>query len=305
MNFLKRLIIRDSITPFELQNKKNWSVLLNQLDEVPIEYKDFVAPFVKEDKPFPYCVFTPSYDVFSSHSTEKLVCLTADALYVVSKNATLDKSLKFAVNQIQHIQFRSVLLDSNLAVYGIDDHGDAISAEVRFNTVSDSLFKKIIKNIRQNSFIGTKTFEPYSFDEFRTENFKFANLAQHCLITGEKVIQIIWQPELLHSLFHLHNDLFSHYFFPRRVFPNHLLMLTDQELIHISEDNQYSHADQYGARWDYVPLKKIKKTIKTRDQDGIITLSIELSDQHRLETRFLPTLEKELDHLVKTINQLQ
>jgi hypothetical protein len=303
MDFLKRLIIRDSIIPFELQNKINWSVLLKQYDEVPIEYRDFYEPFVKKEKPFPYSVFTPSYDIFSSHSTEKLVCLADEVLYIISKKDILEKPLKFPFNKIQYIQFRSVLLDSNLSITGTDDQGEPISAEVRFNTVSEYLFKKIVKIIRQNSFTGPVNQEPYSFDEFRAENLKFANFAQHCLIPGEKVIQLIWQPELLHSLFHNHNALISRPFFPRRVFPNHLLMLTDQELIHISEDNQYSHSDRYGGKWEYIPLDKIKNAMLNPDQDGIITLTIELAENKRLESRYLPTNKSELSNLVKALIQ--
>lgn len=302
MSFLQRLLFRDSVIPHELQDKKNWSVLLNQYDEVPKDYKDFYIPFVKEDKPFPYSVLTPSFDNLGSHSTEKLLCLTDQKLYVVNKNETLETALKFSFNQINHIQFRSVLLDSNLLITGTDDQGNPISTEVRFNTVSESLFKKIVKLIRQNSFSGQSNNEHFSFDEFRTVNFKFANFAQHCLIPGEKVIQLIWQPELLISFFHLHIPLLSRAFFPRRVFPNHLLMLTDQELIHISEDNQYSHLDRYGGKWDYIPLAKIKKTMLKPDQDGILTLSIELSEIQRLETRYLPKLGAELEHLVNNLD---
>lgn len=282
----------------ERQTKMSWATLITKYEEVPSDFQAFFSSFIQKEESFPFSIITPSYEGFMQRSTEILVCLTSDDLFIANKNETPENALKFKLDNILHVQFRSVLLDSSLKITGFNSKNECVTVLLRFNTVSDFLFKKIVKMIRLYSFTENVSDEISLFDEFRSENFKFANFAQHCLLPGEKVIQLIWQPELLKSLFHFPRPIIVRHFFRRRVISNHVLMLTDQELILISEDNHHTHDDRYGGIWDYIPLAKIRNVGFNENNDGLISLSVSLQNDQRIESYFLQTLRPELQILV-------
>lgn len=295
----------DGIKPpsYAQQTKMSWATLLNGYEDVPSDFQSFFSYFSQKEEEFPFSIITPSYEGFMQRSTEMLVCMMSDDLFIANKNETPENALKFKLDDILHVQFRTVLLESNLKITGYNSKNESVTVILRFNTVSDFLFKKIVKRIRLYSFSEKTSVEINLFDEFRFENFKFANFAQHCLLPGEKVIQIIWQHELQKSLIHFNFPIIFRHLFQRRVFPNHVLMVTDQELILISEDDHHAHDDHYGGIWDYIPLAKIRNVSIDDDQDGILTLTISLQNGHRIESRYLQTLQPELQTLVNCFNK--
>lgn len=287
----------------ERQTKMSWATLLTKYEEVPSDFQSFFNSLRQNSEVFPFSIITPSYEGFMQRSTEMLVCLTSDDLFIANKNESSENALKFKLADILHVQFRTVLLESSLKITGYNSKNESVTVILRFNTVSDFLFKKIVKRIRLYSFSENVSDETALFDEFRSENYKFANFAQHCLLPGEKVTQLIWQSELLKSLFRF--PLIFRHFFRRRVFPNHVLMLTDQELILISEDNHHTHDDRYGGIWEYIKLAKIRSISLDLDQDDILTLSVSLPNDQQIESRYLQTLQPELQTLVNNFKKQQ
>lgn len=288
---------------YDRQTRTSWAILLTSHTDVPVDFQPFFQSIQKTEKPFPYSVITPSYEGFVHRSPERLVCLFDDCLYVANKGETAAQALCLPFKNIQHIEFRTVLLDSHLHITGLDREGLPALVNVRFNSVSDTMFKKIINSIRQSSFKDIKGKKVFSFDHLESANYKMANFARHSLVSEENVDQLIWQPELRQSLIRIHIPLLMNTFFYRTVFPHHVTLLTDQELILVRESERIVSDDCYGGIWDYVPLNKIVNASISRDQDGFLILSVELPNDQYLETMYLPSLHTELEALVNKLNK--
>lgn len=288
---------------YDRQTRTSWAILIADLTDVPDDFKPFFQFNQDTEKSFPYTVITPSYEGFVNRTQARMVCLIDDCLYVANKGETFSQALCLPFKDIQHIESRTVLLDSHLQIKGLDREGRPAVVKIRFNSVSDTLFKKINDEIRLFSFKNIKAKKSFSFDHLEASNYKMANFSRHCLLSEENVEQMIWQPELRQSLIRIHIPLLMRTFLYRTVFPHHVTMLTDQELILIRESECIVSDDCYGGVWDYVPLNKIMNSDIGRDQDGLLTLSIELPDYQVLETMHLPSLHTELETLVNKLNQ--
>jgi len=288
---------------YDRQTRTSWAMLLASHADVPDDFKPFFQSIQENGKDFPYSVITPSYEGFVNRTPERLVCLVDDCLYVANKGETSSQALCLQFKDIQHIEFRTALLDSHLQITGLDRKGQSAVVKIRFNSVSDTLFKKINDEVRQFSFKNIKAKKVFSFDHLEASNYKMANFSRHCLLSEESMEQLIWQPELRQSLIRIHIPLLIHTFLYRTVFPHHVTLLTDQELILVHESERIVSDDCYGGVWDYVPLNKIMNAGISRDQDGFLTLSIELPNDQCLETMYLPSLHTELETLVNKLNQ--
>lgn len=285
------------------QTRTSWAILLTSIADVPVEFQPFFQSIQTAENNFPYTVITPSYEGFVHRSPERLVSLIDDCLFIANKGETATQALCLAYKDIQHIEFRTALLDSHLHITGLDRKGLPALVNIRFNSVSDTLFKKIIDSIRQSSFKAIRAKKVFSFEHLEAANYKMANFARHCLLKEENVEQLIWQPELRQSLIRIHIPLLIHTFLYRTVFPHHVTMLSDQELILVRESERIVSNDCYGGIWDYIPLNKIINADISRDQEGFLTLSIELPNDQFIGTQYLPSLHNELEMLVNKLNQ--
>jgi hypothetical protein len=287
---------------YDRQTRTSWAMLIADYADVPDDFKPFFQSIQETKKTFPYSVITPSYEGFVNRTQERLVCLIDDCLYVAEKGETSSQALQLPFKDFQHIEFRTALLDSHLQITGLDHKGQPAFLKIRFNSVSDTLFKKINDDIRRFSFKDIKAKKAFSFEHLEASNYKMANFSRHCLLSDESVEQLIWQPELRQSLIRIHIPILIHTFFYRTVFPHHVTLLTDQELIFVSESERIVSNDCYGGVWEYVPLNKITNASIFRDQDGFLTLSVELPNDQHLETMYLPSLHTELEALVSKLN---
>ncbi|MBA4384568.1 MAG: hypothetical protein C0410_07510 [Anaerolinea sp.] len=288
---------------YDRQTRSSWAILIANHADVPDDFKPFFQTIQETEDTFPYSVITPSYEGFVYRTQQRLVCIIDDCLYAVNKGETVTQALCLPFTNIQHIEFRTALLDSHLHITGLDREGLPAIINVRFNSVSDTLFKNIINSIRLFSFKHIHPKKAFSFDHLEASNYKMANFSRHCLLSEESVEQLIWQPELRQSLIRIHIPLLIHTFLYRTVFPHHVTLLTDQELILVRESERIVSNDCYGGVWDYLPLNKIISASISRDQDGFLTLSVELPNDQVIETMYLPSLHTELETLVNKLNQ--
>lgn len=285
------------LTP-DQQTRLSWAKKLASYQEVPNEFGYFFEPLEKANQPFPFSVLTPSYEGFLLHFQEKLVCIIEQQLFVLNKNKAAQEQLCFDFQGIHSLKFKKVLLDSSFTIGGIDRSGSAAKVDLHFNTVTEGLFWEIMRRVRQSSFSSTESYEKPLFEELQEQSFKFASYSRNCLIPGEKVVQLIWQPELTSNPLSLKIPPVIRDYFERIVFPSHVVLLTDQELILISEDEQEKRREKYGAIWQFIPLRKINDLTVTVQENDLLTLNILLKDDSMIESKFLLTAKDVLEQLV-------
>jgi hypothetical protein len=287
---------------YDRQTRSSWAVLLKNLSDVPDHFRPFFQSLPEIVKHFPYSVLTPTYEGFGFHIQQRLICLIDHCLYLAQKGEDSTQALCLPFANIHHVEFKTVLLDSLLHIAGKDQNGQPAQIDIRFNSVSDDLFRKIVDLIRLTAFNASESKSPFSFSQLKEANFKMANFARTSLLKGEHVDQLIWQPALRESRIRIQIPSLVNTFLYRTVFPHHVTMLTNQELILIHESERVVSDDCYGGVWDYIPRNKIKNISMIHDPDGLIALSVDLPEAESIKTRYLPGMQTELESLVNKFN---
>jgi hypothetical protein len=142
-----------------------------------------------------------------------------------------------------------------------------------------------------------QSLEKEKFDYLTNLNFKFMNYARSSLVAGEKVIFSLLQPEIKGR---------ARVFLHAPIRPAHLTILTDMELILISDGDGIKKTNKYkhGGVWRYIPLRSIVAVSQEETTDGLITLSIHLPAGGLINKTFNSSKKNELEQLRQEIEAL-
>lgn len=284
------------------QTKSSWARPITSYTAVPPVYQGFFEPLRAEGQDFPYAVLTPSYEVFLHRAAEKLACMFGQAIHILERSGNTFEAYCFPLAGISYVEVRTVLLDSHLKICGVTDQGVAACCTLRFNAITDYLFKPIVERIRLAAMEArgtTLASERETFDYLVRVNYKFMSYARHSLLPGEKVIHTILQPEIRESVLTLLGKTFD-----RTVSPTHMSILTDGELITIREERRRGGEDRYGGVWDYIPLNKIIALSVSEKGNNLLGLSIQLPESACLDYLFQASAKQELEQLLDRVKEL-
>jgi hypothetical protein len=284
------------------QTMLTWAKIIESYANVPKTYQAFFEPLSATGQGFPYTILTPSREGFMYKTSEKLICDLGYEIHVLERSADSFTATCYPIEGISCVEFKSILLDAYIKISGITRQGIPSSSTIKFNSVTDYLFKPIVEKIRYATFDSkdaAKRSEAEKFDHLVNLNFKFMNYARRSLLAGEQVIHFILQPEIRVPVIKI---LGKTYF--RTISPTHMGILTDRELIMISEDEPQSRVvGRYGGSWNYIPLGKITSlTLKTAND--LLVLSVQLQGSVWLDYQFQTSAKQELDQLLEKFNEL-
>jgi hypothetical protein len=282
------------------QSRLSWARVAASYDEVPAAYRAWLDPLVGGRETFPYIVLTPTYEGYLRRENERLITLVNGALHVVERVRDRLAPVSYRLDDIGCIEVGSILLRGWLTVRGASEQGVLTAITLRYNTVTERLFAPFLREFRAGSRPPASTnldTERAKFDELLTRNYKFMNFSRSSILPGEEVLGYVLQPEIRGQLLRLFGRSLS-----RCVSPTHTVILTDRELIAISEESgslwQSFSTVKYGGIWHYVPLKRISDASITMRDDGLLRLSIHLLHDDRLEMLFSSSSGSDLDALV-------
>jgi len=286
----------------EEQTRLSWAKPIESYTTVPKVYQDFFEPYLAAGREFPYTIQGPSYEGFFHRSTEKLICDFGSDIFILDRNGNTYTARCYPLDKISYIEIRSVLLDSYIKISGVTKEGLRTSSSIRFNTVTDYLFTPIVEKIRLSA-IGRKGTdqEPETglFDHLISINYKFMNYGRRSLLGGEKYSYSILQPEIRTPILKFLGRKFY-----RTIFPTHMSILTDRELIMIREEARQSGNDRYGSIWDFIPLKKIVTLSLDKKGSNLLVLTIQLPENERLEYLYQASAIEELSKFLARFNEL-
>ncbi|WP_156318998.1 hypothetical protein [Propionispora sp. 2/2-37] len=126
------------------------------------------------------------------------------------------------------------------------------AVQVEYNAVVASLFTQVVRAVRQawtgpDSAVLTE--EQGKLASLVAVDYKLGNYARESILPGERVLATVHQPEITVPGF---------LFFRRRLTATYVCVLTDRELIFISDDGSGGDTGRYGVVRRYIPLTKIK-----------------------------------------------
>lgn len=290
-----------ALTAFE-QTRMSWAKRIESYTDVPAAYKDFFEPFQAAGRAFPYAILTPSFEGFIHRTTEKLICDVGDEIYVLERSGNTFEARGYPLAQIGYVEVRTMLLDSCITISGITKDGILATSSLRFNTVTDYLLTPIVKRIRLATTDApgkALNSELEKFDQWVHVNYKFMSYAKRSLLGGEKVVHTLLQPEIRARVLTILGKTYY-----RMISPTHMCILTDRELIIISEEMRKSGDDRYGGIWRYILLHKIAALSVQKKDDDLLVLAIQLPHGVQYEHLFQPSMRQELDQFVVKYREL-
>ncbi|MBN1310092.1 MAG: hypothetical protein JXB30_01650 [Anaerolineae bacterium] len=281
------------------QTMRSWAEHLHSLDEVPEIYREFFAGLSPEPGKFPYTVLTPSYEGFFVRANPKLICLVEPDIYVIEHRRKEMEVKCFPFADINYIEAGSVLLKSWIKISGITSTGLS-AASFQFSVVTRPFFDPFIERARviEPPFASDDLeAEQDKFLHLREDHLKFMNYARRSILPGEKIIADLMQPEIRLKIL----KAFYH-----TVTPAHISILTDRELILITEDNERltRTGAPYGGIWYYIPLRRITVASLTERSGHTLTLSIQMPEDDEVSSIFGTANRAEAEALVGKINEL-
>jgi hypothetical protein len=294
-----------SLTASE-QSRLSWARVANSYDEIPEPYRAWLDPLLRGRETFPYIVLTPTYEGYFRRENEKLVCMLDETLHIVERARDQLILNSYPVGDIGRIEVGAILLRAWITVRGVPGSGHPTATTTRFNTVTDRLFIPFLNAFRTGSRPPSATGldgERAKFDELLVRNYKFMNYARGSILPGEEVLCYVLQPEIRAPMLRLFGRSLS-----RCIAPTHIAILTDRELIAISEEDgslwQSFSTVKYGGIWQYVPQERIIAASIVPRADGLLVLSIQLPRDDRLEMLFSLDSRTELGSLADRLNGL-
>ena len=275
------------------QIRLSWLAKVKTFDDVPDVYRDTFEKVVVDGE-FPYTLLTPSYAGFNIQGCEKLVFCMGGKVVELAEKAGQVRLVSYPIEDVLYVEIGRALLHSWVKIFRITDSGALITAEYKFNTVSESLFTPIVSKIRLANGApkrGLPEIEQSRLDFLYQENMKLMNYVRRSMLLDEKFVQIVLQPEIHKEIVRLFGKVYS-------VTANlaHISVLTDQELILIEEGAGESGDEEirYGGVYRYVPLNKITSLEIVPDKNGTFTLSIQLFGGVCLKSVFSKAKEQEV-----------
>ena len=289
--------------PAEEQTKLSWARVAKSTAEVPEVYRSFfdaLPASVKE--PFPYSVISPTYKGFLRPENEKLICRIGNDIHVLDYKEHRLIPICYPLTDIVLIETGTILLYSWYMINGKDNRGELATSRLVFNSVTEHLFSPFLEGFRSAARGGAG--EPEAgldtspFDGLTDTHFKLMNYARKSIRPGEKVVQILLQPEIRQPFFSLAGLRLS-----RQITPAHLTILTDSELILIREDNSPQRLKErpYGGIWRYIPINKIASFLPLPTEKETLVLQINLDGKGKIESVFDVSQRAQLDKMRRQI----
>jgi hypothetical protein len=284
------------------QTRLSWAKTIESINAVPQAYKGFFEPFLAAGREFPYTILGPTFEGFMHRANERLICDLGSEIYVLEKSGNTYATHCYPLEKISYVELRSVLLDAYIKISGVTKDGSHASSSIRFNAVTDYLFTPIVEKIRRTTMGPIElapASKPEQFEHLLRVNYKFMNYGRHSLLAGEKVLHSILQPEIRNPALKLLGITVY-----RTIFPTHMSILTDGELILIREIARQQGGDRYGGIWNFIPLNKIVSLSLGERGSNLLVLSIHLPEKEHLEYLFQASARQEIDQLLSKFNTL-
>ncbi|MHC1782968.1 MAG: hypothetical protein AB9891_09475 [Anaerolineaceae bacterium] len=279
-----------------------WSRVIETFESLPGIYQSFFRQLQGEtDGELPYIVLTPAVEWGFRKTPELLICSAQDILYVLEnleKNLTITT---FPTNLILDIEVGAILLFSWLTIRGVTSDGLFSSKTIEFNSVSYPHFIPCI-NLARNAPAAPNApaleHEKQKFEFLTPYTYKFTNYGRKSLMGDEKVLQIIWQPEIREPMFSRLGMVFH-----RTVSYAHLSILTDEELILIREDDltHITKGNRYGGIWRYIPHRSLRSVRLIESDHGKLILTIGLAGKTEIQVMFRIENRPQLDEFVRMV----
>lgn len=235
---------------------QTWARVIESVADAPGDFRAALDVLEKRLGEFPYAVFAPRMDGPGSTHKRRVLCHADETISICEETngEVTEISLRYA--DISVLEVGNILLYSWFSIWGKSTRGEEIALTVEFNESTQRHFEPFFAQMRPAGEKGAdRAAEHAKLSFLSSDNFKFMNFACQTLIPGERVLHTVYQPIRREALV-----AFLGRAFYRTIFPAHLLLLTDRELILIGEAEHVAEKNRgkYGGTLRYIPLRLLE-----------------------------------------------
>jgi hypothetical protein len=284
-------------------SKQLWAKKVHNFESLPEAFQPVLNDLIKDKTSFPYTVLTPTFEGYLEQENEKLALCLDHRLIILEKDLQEVAITSYRLENIYRIEFGKILLKAWIHICGTDDQGQFSISKLRFNSVTDYLFKPFIeagRDLDEPVEPVDMQVEREKFSPLKWKHFKFMNYACISLLPCEHVQQYIFQPEMETD----HTRLFGLTLFKRTTCLSHILILTDRELISIRDDETSQHLkdrSRYGGIRNYVSLNHLQDLIIKDAPYGMVNLIVILPSGDKICMSFDKERVPELEQFVEKV----
>lgn len=265
------------------QTMSSWAKVVEGWEDVPEVFRKPFSVVAGERSNLPYTVFAPiivdaSVKITGRKSTEKLLCELGETIYVWERSGDEVVMAAYPVKAISDLEVGEILLYSWLAIGGVTEDGMLRSSLIEFNQSTARHFGPFLKRLRpepKDVKERERNAEEAKLNYLGLTNLKFRNFALESLVSGEKIVQTLWQPTIAQPIVRVG----GHALWRTIVSLQHLVMLTDQELIIIQDDERSKEIRgvRYGGKRQYIALRHIRAVELEDDGGDLLRLKLTLA----------------------------
>lgn len=222
-----------------------WARKIAVWEEIPVVFR----PLIPADRPLPYLIYSPPDAWGSRKVNARLTILSGQGITVLEDSAGRVEESGWLFGEMDYVEQGAVHLYSWMGLGGVRA-GRPAAVQVEYNAVVEPLFTQAVQAVRRTwTGAGSAglTEEQVELAGLAAVDYKFWTYARESLLPEEKVLALVCQPEIVVPRL---------LFFRRRLAPAYVCILTDRELIWISDD--CSNSGRYGVIRRYIPLAKIE-----------------------------------------------
>lgn len=288
--------------PFNAPKTLEDAKLIETIEAVPEGYREFFLPYLSRGEVFPYTVLTPSYEVSAGTVTAKLICAIDHTFYVLEEQDE-DGLLKacYPIDEMNYVEVIHRPADLQITIHGVTNLGRPAVSVFGCSRSTSPIVAPLLQRIRLRIVaLNEKAPSRHTerLDRWNELNTQVLDMARHCLMPGETVIESILQPEIRTSLFSPDRAMRGEKCAP------HICILTDKELVMIREDPALSRKDQFGSICHFVPLNKISSLKVTHERESLLVVSVRILNGEVFESLFDVSLENEVIQFLSKTHEL-
>jgi hypothetical protein len=253
---------------------ERFAAKLKTLDDVPEPLFGAARGALQPDDKIRLLVFGPAQKVLGEISTASLLMILDEEWIVVTGTEEIK-------TEVFHCAFADTLLVeiTNILLYGklrIDfvAEGRAQTVAIQFNTVMEGLYQEAVQFLL-NGMDNISEITPCDSKELyaalNSLPLKFCNAIVEFMPMGQRVLGLVHWPAVLGRKL----KIFRHELSPEAV-----LVLTERELLFISEEKTWSwvrpdRVQKYGSIVTHCPLSRVE-AVELSEHDSLDTVDVEI-----------------------------
>jgi len=287
------------------QTMMSWARVIDGREAVPEIYQASYQALVGAGAARPYTVLAPAQAGARGHRpAERLLCDLGEALYVLEAAGRQVSTSGFRYADICSFEVGNILLYSWFSIHGRAIDGGEAAATVEFNEATLRHFAPFFKKMRpapSGADPIALAGERAKLDSLAAENFKLMNFGRECLVPGQPVLQVIYQPGKRQPVLNvLGRSLY------RTLFLAHLAILTGREIILIGDAENVAEKERskYGGVQRYLPLHGLVSVTLEAAPIDLLKMTFRLAGGVQVEKLFDAAHRSEVEALKQRLEEL-